>query len=70
MEDLDSHPGVVAKLHAAPKDATEGEYKHPAIVTASVDKIIILRTVSKLVEYETSGMTTWAGRSSMEVSLD
>jgi acyl-coenzyme A thioesterase 9 len=70
MEDLDAHAGVVANLHAAPKDAKEGEYLHPAIVTASVDRIIMLGTLSELVDYEISGCTTWAGRSSMEVSLD
>jgi acyl-CoA hydrolase len=70
MEDLDSHAGVVANLHATPQDASEGEYAHPAIVTASVDRIIMLGSLSELVDYEISGMTTWAGRSSMEISLD
>ena len=70
MEDLDSHAGVVANLHATPRDVKEGEYAHPAIVTASVDRIIMLGSLSELVDYEISGMTTWAGRSSMEISLD
>lgn len=70
MEDLDSHAGVVANLHAMPRNAKEGEYLHPAIVTASVDRIIMLGSLSELVDYEISGQTTWAGRSSMEISLD
>jgi acyl-coenzyme A thioesterase 9 len=70
MEDLDSHAGVVANLHATPRDLKEGEYLHPAIVTASVDRIIMLGNLSELVDYEISGQTTWAGRSSMETSLD
>jgi len=70
MEDLDSHAGVVANLHATPRGQKEGEYTHPAIVTASVDRIIMLGSLSELVDYEISGMTTWAGRSSMEISLD
>lgn len=70
MEDLDSHAGVVANLHARPKDAKEGEYVHPTIVTASVDRIIMMGSLSELVDYEISGHTTWAGRSSMGVSLD
>jgi acyl-coenzyme A thioesterase 9 len=70
MEDLDSHAGVVANLHAMPKDGQEGEYVHPTIVTASVDRIIMLGSLSELVDYEISGHTTWAGRSSMGVSLD
>jgi len=70
MEDLDSHAGVVANLHATPRNLKEGEYVHPAIVTASVDRIIMLGGLSELVDYEISGQTTWAGRSSMEISLD
>ena len=70
MEDLDSHAGVVANLHATPRNLKEGEYAHPAIVTASVDRIIMLGGLSELVDYEISGQTTWAGRSSMEISLD
>ena len=70
MEDLDSHAGVVANLHAMPRGLKEGEYVHPAIVTASVDRIIMLGGLSELVDYEISGQTTWAGRSSMEISLD
>jgi acyl-coenzyme A thioesterase 9 len=70
MEDLDSHAGIVANLHATPQNAKEGEYLHPAIVTASVDRIIMMGSLSELVDYEISGQTTWAGRSSMEISLD
>jgi len=70
MEDLDFHAGVVANLHATPRGVKEGECVHPAIVTASVDRIIMLGSLSELVDYEISGMTTWAGRSSMEISLD
>jgi len=70
MEDLDSHAGAVANLHAAPIGLKEGEYMHPAIVTASVDRIIMLGSLSELVDYEISGQCTWAGRSSMEISLD
>src|SRR5579862_2789897 len=70
MEDLDSHAGVVANLHATPKDVKEAEYVHPTIVTASVDRIIMMGSLSELVDYEISGHTTWAGRSSMGVSLD
>jgi acyl-coenzyme A thioesterase 9 len=71
MEDLDSHAAVVASLHAAPQvPAKEGEYIHPAIVTASVDRIIMLGSLSELVDYEISGKTTWVGRSSMGISLD
>jgi acyl-coenzyme A thioesterase 9 len=70
MEDLDSHAGVCANLHATPIGYKDGEYMHPAIVTASVDRIIMLGSLSELVDYEISGQTTWAGRSSMEVSLD
>jgi acyl-CoA hydrolase len=71
MEDLDSHAGVVANLHALPKtEATDVEYALPTIVTASVDRIIMLRSLSELVDYEISGRTTWTGKSSMGISLD
>jgi acyl-coenzyme A thioesterase 9 len=70
MEDLDWIAGLVANRHVAPKDGKEGTYVFPALVTASVDRIIMLRPVSELVDYEISGMTTWVGRSSMEISLD
>ena len=70
MEDLDSHAGVVAIIHATPLNAKDGEYLHPAIVTASVDRLIMLGSLSELVDYEISGQCTWAGKSSMEISLD
>jgi acyl-coenzyme A thioesterase 9 len=70
MEDLDWIAGLSANLHVAPKDAEEGSYVFPALVTASVDRIVMLRPVSELVDYEISAQTTWVGRSSMEISLD
>jgi acyl-coenzyme A thioesterase 9 len=70
LEDLDSHAAVVANLHALPRNAKHGDYIHPTIVTASVDRIIMLGSLSELVDYEINGRTTWVGRSSMEVSLD
>ena len=70
LEDLDSHAAVIANLHVLPPNAQFGEYIHPIIVTASVDRVVLTGTLSELVDYEICGRTTWAGRSSMEVSVD
>jgi acyl-CoA hydrolase len=70
LEDLDSHAAVIANLHALPHDTECGQYVHPAIVTASVDLIVLVGDLSQLRDYEIRGRTTWTGRSSMQVSLE
>ena len=70
LEDLDSHAAVIANLHALPHNATYGPHVHPTIVTASVDRVVLVGCLSELVDYEIRGRTTWTGRSSMQVSLD
>ena len=70
LEDLDSHAAVIANYHALPRNAIYGHYVHPAIVTVSVDRVVLLGSLSALLDYEICGRTTWTGRSSMQVSID
>ncbi|KAK9382686.1 HotDog domain-containing protein [Kockiozyma suomiensis] len=61
FQDLDALAGVIAYKHCAPAD--------PTIVTASVDRISLLKRLTVLSDIELSGNVTWTGRSSMEITI-
>ncbi|KAK9450454.1 HotDog domain-containing protein [Limtongia smithiae] len=61
FQDLDALAGVIAYKHCAPAD--------PTIVTASVDRISLLKRLTVLNDIELYGNVTWTGRSSMEISI-
>ncbi|KAK9352639.1 HotDog domain-containing protein [Lipomyces doorenjongii] len=61
FQDLDALAGVIAYKHCAPAE--------PTIVTASVDRISLLKRLTVLEDIELSGNVTWTGRSSMEITI-
>lgn len=63
FQDLDSLAGKIAYKHTAPVE--------PMIVTASVDRIYLLKALDTIADYNIiiSGAVTYTGRSSMEISI-
>uniref|UniRef100_A0A060T308 ARAD1C29128p n=1 Tax=Blastobotrys adeninivorans TaxID=409370 RepID=A0A060T308_BLAAD len=63
FQDLDALAGVVSYKHCLPAE--------PVLVTASVDRIYMLRRLDNIDECNVSlsGCVTWSGRSSMEITL-
>ncbi|KAK9478544.1 HotDog domain-containing protein [Lipomyces japonicus] len=61
FQDLDALAGVIAYKHCAPYD--------PTIVTASVDRISLLKRLTALSDIELFGNVTWTGKSSMEITI-
>ncbi|KAK9471385.1 HotDog domain-containing protein [Dipodascopsis tothii] len=61
FQDLDALAGVIAYNHCKPAD--------PTIVTASVDRISLLKRLTELKNVELAGNVTWTGRSSMEITI-
>lgn len=63
FQDLDSLAGKIAYKHTAPVE--------PMIVTASVDRIYLLKALDSIADYNIilSGAVTYTGRSSMEISI-
>ncbi|CAN6635939.1 hypothetical protein TRVA0_015S01750 [Trichomonascus vanleenenianus] len=63
FQDLDALAGVIAYKHCSPAD--------PVIVTASVDRIYMLKRLDDLSgrNVTLSGSVTWSGKSSMEITI-
>ncbi|KAK9466785.1 HotDog domain-containing protein [Lipomyces arxii] len=61
FQDLDALAGVIAYTHCLPAD--------PTIVTASVDRISLLKRLTVINDVELCGNVTWTGRSSMEITI-
>ncbi|WPK25191.1 hypothetical protein PUMCH_002495 [Australozyma saopauloensis] len=63
FQDLDALAGRIAYKHCAPAE--------PVNVTASVDRILMLKKVDEIQNYNfvLAGSVTWTGRSSMEISV-
>lgn len=63
FQDLDALAGRIAYRHCAPAE--------PVNVTASVDRIYMVKKVDDIVNYNfvLAGSVTWTGRSSMEISV-
>lgn len=63
FQDLDALAGRIAYRHTAPAE--------PVIVTASVDRIYLLKAIDFISDYNVilSGAVVWTGRSSMEISI-
>lgn len=63
MQDLDALAGRIAYRHCAPAE--------PVNVTASVDRIYMVKKVDEIQKYNfvLAGAVTWTGRSSMEISV-
>lgn len=63
FQDLDALAGVIAYKHCSPAE--------PVIVTASVDRIYMLKKIDNIEECDMtlSGAVTWSGRSSMEITI-
>ncbi|GMM50477.1 hypothetical protein DASB73_014350 [Starmerella bacillaris] len=61
--DLDRLSGIIANKHCAPAE--------PVIVTASVDRILLLKRIDDLQERNLVlwGYVSWTGRSSMEITI-
>ncbi|SCU88273.1 LADA_0E09208g1_1 [Lachancea dasiensis] len=63
FQDLDALAGRIAYRHTSPAE--------PVIVTASVDRIYMLKSIDYMADYNVvlSGAVVWTGRSSMEISI-
>ncbi|RKP28863.1 hypothetical protein METBISCDRAFT_20032 [Metschnikowia bicuspidata] len=63
FQDLDALAGRIAYKHCAPAE--------PVNVTASVDRILMLKKVDEIHNYNfvLAGSVTWTGRSSMEITV-
>ncbi|EDO16929.1 hypothetical protein Kpol_1020p38 [Vanderwaltozyma polyspora DSM 70294] len=63
FQDLDSLAGKIAYKHTAPVE--------PMIVTASVDRIYLLKPIDSIADYNVilSGSVIYTGRSSMEIAI-
>lgn len=63
FQDLDALAGVIAYKHCSPAE--------PIIVTASVDRIYMLKRIGDVTKSNVSlsGCVTWSGRSSMEITI-
>lgn len=63
FQDLDALAGRIAYKHCAPAE--------PVNVTASVDRILMLKRVDEIQNYNfvLAGAVSWTGRSSMEISV-
>lgn len=63
FQDLDALAGRIAYKHCAPAE--------PVNVTASVDRILMLKKVDEIQNYNfvLAGSVTWTGRSSMEITV-
>ncbi|KAG7664156.1 uncharacterized protein J8A68_002339 [[Candida] subhashii] len=63
FQDLDALAGRIAYRHCAPAE--------PVNVTASVDRIYMVKKVDEIVNYNfvLAGSCTWTGRSSMEITV-
>lgn len=64
FQDLDALAGRIAYKHTAPAE--------PVIVTASVDRIYLLKNIDCIANYNIilSGSVVWTGRSSMEIAIN
>ncbi|KAH3901340.1 uncharacterized protein SCODWIG_01927 [Saccharomycodes ludwigii] len=63
FQDLDALAGRIAYRHTSPAE--------PIIVTASVDRIYMLKPMDYIADYNVvlSGSVVWTGRSSMEIAI-
>eukprot|EP00049_Salpingoeca_infusionum_P003899 m.72305 g.72305 ORF g.72305 m.72305 type:complete len:477 (-) comp12328_c0_seq4:1856-3286(-) len=66
FEDLDALAGTIAYRHC---DDFDPETKHLTIVTASVDRTVLLDKLTPNRDYRMSGFVSHVGSSSMEVSV-
>jgi len=66
LENLDALAGRIAYEHCYSPDFSENPL---TIVTASVDKILLLKPLPITRDFRMSGHVSWVGSSSMEVSL-
>ncbi|KAJ8324200.1 hypothetical protein QVD99_008530 [Batrachochytrium dendrobatidis] len=64
LEDLDALAAAISFLHV---DSFEPE--SPTVVTASVDRIDIIRRIPTTMDVKMSGFVTYVGNSSLEVSI-
>lgn len=63
FQDLDALAGTIAYKHCSPAE--------PMIVTASVDRICMIKRIDEISKYNLmiSGSVVWVGRSSMEIKI-
>ncbi|XP_077229544.1 acyl-coenzyme A thioesterase 2, chloroplastic-like [Tasmannia lanceolata] len=67
LEDLDALAGTIAVKHCSNDDSTT---RPPLVVTASVDKMVLVKPLSVDTDLKVSGSVTWVGRSSIEIQME
>ncbi|KAI4329921.1 hypothetical protein MLD38_028251 [Melastoma candidum] len=67
LEDLDDLAGTISVMHCSAEDNST---RPPLLVTASVDRIVLKKTISVDVDLKIAGSVIWVGRSSVEIQLE
>ncbi|KAK3011196.1 hypothetical protein RJ639_011558 [Escallonia herrerae] len=67
LEDLDALAGTISLKHCSNDDSTT---RPLLLVTASVDKMVLKKTISVDTDLKIVGAVTWVGRSSLEIQLE
>ncbi|RXH97917.1 hypothetical protein DVH24_010242 [Malus domestica] len=67
LEDLDALAGTITVKHCCDDDGTT---RPLLLVTASVDKIVLKKSISVDVDLKIVGAVIWVGRSSIEIQLE
>ncbi|KAK1428549.1 hypothetical protein QVD17_17385 [Tagetes erecta] len=67
LEDLDALAGTISVKHCSDDDSTT---RPLLLVTASVDKMVLKKTISVDCDLKMAGAVIWVGRSSIEVQLE
>lgn len=67
LEDLDALAGTISVKHCSDDDSMT---RPLLLVTASVDKIVLKKSISVDIDLKIVGAVTWVGRSSIEIQLE
>ena len=71
LQDLDALAGNVAYVHCAPSHLNpDNASPMPALVTASVEKIVLASSIPTTVNMHMVGKVIWVGNSSLDVSIE
>ncbi|KAK3031835.1 hypothetical protein RJ639_035972 [Escallonia herrerae] len=67
LEDLDALAGTISVKHCSDDDSMT---RPLLLVTASVDKMVLKKTISVDIDLKIAGAVIWVGRSSIEIQLE
>lgn len=67
LEDLDALAGTISVKHCSDDDSTT---RPLLLVTASVDKMVLKKSISVDIDLKIAGAVIWVGRSSIEIQME